>query len=107
MRFCWSLFFLSVSAGSTTFSSEGKRNYDVQAAPEFLFQRKPTEFGCVDRIAGQAKPSGRGGKTLLLAANQPPYLLTRSEKSTLRRSEFPSLTITGDPYNFISVVGGS
>ncbi|MFL6444786.1 MAG: hypothetical protein ACJ713_13305 [Candidatus Sulfotelmatobacter sp.] len=107
MRFGWFLFLVSLGAVSTTCSSEAKRNYDVQAAPEFLFQRKPTEFGCVDRIAGQAKPSGRGGKTLLLAANQPPYLLTRSEESTLRRSEFPSLTITGDPYNFISVVGGS
>ena len=48
MRFGWSLFLVSLSAVSTTCSSEAKRNYDVQAAPEFLFQRKPTEFGCLD-----------------------------------------------------------
>ena len=98
---------MSLSALFKSSSSEARRNYDVQAAPEFLFERRPTNFECIERIAGQPKPSGRGNKTFLVAGNQPPYLLTRSEKSMLIRSELPSLTVTADPSNSIAVAGSS
>ena len=107
MRFGWPIFLVSLSVLFKSCSPEARRNYDVEAAPEFLFERRPTEFECVDRIAGQAKPSGRSNKPGLLAGNQPPYLLTCSEKFTLIRSELPSLTVTADPSNFIAVVGSS
>ena len=106
MRFRWPIFLVSLSA-LFTWASDARRNYDVEAAPEFLFERRPIEFECVDRIAGRPTTMPQGKKAFFLAGNQPGYVLTRSEQLTLTRSDAPSLTITADPSNSVAVVGSN
>ena len=107
MRFRWPIFLVSLSALFTSYASDAKRKYDVEAAPEFLFKRRPIEFECADWIARRPTTVPSGNKTFLVAGNQPRYLLTRSEQFTLTRFDVPSLTITADPSNSVGVVGSN
>ena len=107
MRFRWPIFLVSLSALFTSCASNARRKYEVEAAPEFLFERRPIEFECVDWTAGRPTTIPQGKKAFLVAGNQPPYLLTRSEQLTLARSEVPSLTITADSSNSVAVVGSN
>jgi hypothetical protein len=105
MRFRWPVFLVSLSALFASCASNARRQHDVEAAPEFLFERRLIKHECVDWIAGRPKTIPQGTKAFLVAGNQPPYLLTRSEQLTLMRSEVPSLTVTADPSNFVALVG--
>src|SRR5207245_4684334 len=84
-----------------------RRTYERQAAPAFLFERRSLVHRCVDRRPGSVAIDTNERGAFLVAANQPPYCLTRREKLVLRRSEAPALTITSDPYNSVTVVGTS
>jgi len=79
-------------------------NYNLQPASDFLFDRRPFGFECVDRVPGQM-PQGR--RAVLVVGNQAPYLLTRSEELTLSLLDVPVLTITADPCNSIGIAGSS
>jgi len=103
----WPILLVSLGALFTRCASGAERKYDVEAAPEFLFERRPIDFDCVDKIAGRPKLNGRGNKTVLVAGNQPPYLVTHSEQFALARSDVPSLTVAADPSNSIAIVGSN
>lgn len=107
MQFRWPISLISLSALFTSCASDAKRKYDVEAAPEFLFERRPIGFECVDRIDGRPTTIANGKKTFLVAGNQPRYLLTRSEQFTVTRSDAPSLTITAEPSNSVAIVGSN
>jgi len=107
MQFRWPILLVSLGAMFTSCASDAERKYDVEAAPEFLFERRPIDFDCVDKIAGRPKLNGRGDKKVLVAGNQPRYLLTHSEQFALTRSDVPSLTVTADPSNSVVVVGSN
>jgi hypothetical protein len=84
-----------------TKSSGARRKYDLQAAPEFLFEQRPFSFGCADRTPGQSLEPG----VRLVVSQQVPYLRTRLEALTLSRIDVPALTIAADPSEKVEVNG--
>ena len=84
-------------------SSNAQHNYDLQAAPEFLFEQRPFGSECADRTPGQPlQPGAR-----LVVSGQAPYLRTRLDSLTLPRTEVPALTIAADPSHEVDVTGNS
>jgi hypothetical protein len=67
--------------------------YELEPAPEALFERPPADRSGRGMIAGVGK--------------QATCRLTRNEELTLRGAEVPGLTITSDPLNMITVVGSN
>jgi hypothetical protein len=68
---------------------------------DFLFHRHPPVTPCDEQTSGH--PRG----AVLRAGEQSPYSLTRRDELTIRRPDVPALTITSDPYNSITVLGGA
>jgi hypothetical protein len=107
MRLRWPVFLVSISSFFTSCASDERRKYDLQPAPEFLFERPPFRFECVDRTPGRGGMDGRGTPSFFVDGNQAPFLLTRSEELTLSRRDVPAVTITADPSNSIAIGGSS
>src|SRR5215831_2064514 len=82
-----------------------RREYELQPAPEFLFEGRPLLRHCADRRPWNSEMNAPGGRWV--AGNQLPYSLTRHEELLLHRAVAPTLTITSDPHNSIAVLGGS
>lgn len=101
MRFRWPVFLFSLGALFATSASDSQREYELQAAPDFLFQRRPLGLECADRTPG--RPIEPGVRSVL--SPQAPYRRTRPETLTLSRADVPALTITADPSNSVEVTG--
>lgn len=84
-----------------------RREYDLQPAPEFLFERRSVVRPCADRRPGSREVELDGAGAVLVAGNQLQYRVTRRETFVLRRVDVPILTITSDPHNSIAVLGSS
>jgi hypothetical protein len=87
--------------------AKSRREYELQPAPEFLFERRPYELRCVDRKPGRREIDEGETRVVLVAANQAPYLLTRLDELRLSRADVPVLTVTADPSNSVAVAGSS
>ena len=74
---------------------------DLQAAPEFLFEQRPSSASCDDRTPGQPLEPG----IRLVAAGQPPYRRVRREEIAVSRTEVPALTIAANPSHGIEITG--
>lgn len=103
MRFRWPVFLFSLGALFTADASDSRRKYELQAAADFLFQRRPPGSECADRTPGQRMEPG----VRLVLSPQAPYKRTRPEILTLSRADVPALTITADPSNLVEVTGNS
>lgn len=75
------------------------REVQLQAAPEFLFERRPFQSNCADRPPGATVGYVLSGRHL-------PFQRKRPENLTFPLSEVPSLTLTADDSNAIHI-GGS
>jgi len=102
MRFRWPVFLLSLGALFTA-DADSQQKYEQQAAPDFLFQRRPLGSECADRTPGQRT----GPRVRLEPSRQAPYKRTRSETLTLSRADVPALTVTADPSSIVEVTGSS
>jgi len=107
MQLRWSAFVLSLSALLAFSASDVRRKYELEPAPEFLFERKPFRSECADRTPSRNRITERGARAVLVPGNQAPYRLTRPEEVTLSRADIPALTITADPSNSVAVGGSS
>src|ERR671911_41056 len=76
----------------------GRSDYELQAAAEFLFERRPLRRRAFDVQPGEAR---------VTAGNQSPHRVTRHEERVIGRGNAPILTIVSDPHSSITVVGGS
>jgi hypothetical protein len=85
--------------------ARSRREYDLQPAPEFLFERRPFELRCTDRIPGRRDIDARTTYVVLAGGHQPPYLLTRLDELHLSRADVPALTVAADPSNSVAVAG--
>jgi HD-GYP domain-containing protein (c-di-GMP phosphodiesterase class II) len=83
------------------------REYDLQPAADFLFERRPYEVRCADRKPGRREIDEGQTRAVLVAGNQAPYLLTRLDELRLSRADVPVLTVTADPSNCVAVAGSS
>lgn len=83
--------------------SVARRKYDLQAAPDFLFQRTLLDSDRTDRTADQPMQPG----IRLVSSTQLPYLRTKLETLVLSYAEFPALTIAADPSNSVTVCGNT
>jgi hypothetical protein len=107
MQLRWPAFVLSLSALLPSSTSDVRRKYELEPAPEFLFERRPFRSECADRTPTRNGITERGAQAVLVPGNQAPYLLTRPEEVTLSRADIPALTITADPSSFVAVGGSS
>jgi hypothetical protein len=87
--------------------AKSRREYELQPAPEFLFEQRPFELRCADRKPGQREIDERETRAVYVAGNQAPYLLTRLDELRLSRADVPVLTVTADPSNCVAVAGSS
>ena len=104
MRLRWPLFLLSAAGLFTSRAVRSERKYEAQPAAESLFERRPFTFECADRSPGHDPRSGRGA--YLGSSSEAPFLVTNSEEVILSPRDVPTLTITADPHQSISI-GGS
>jgi hypothetical protein len=84
--------------------SRSRREYELQRAPESLFDRRPYELRCADRKPGQREIDERP-RLIVAAGNQAPYLLTRLDELRLPQVDVSVLTVTADPSNCVAVAG--
>jgi hypothetical protein len=103
MRLRWPAFLVSVSSLFMSCASHAQREIEVQPVPEFVFERRPFGFDCLDRRPGKATTNERGAR--LSMGNEAPFLLTHAEELTLSPRDVPALTITADPSHSISIGG--
>src|SRR5260221_12672089 len=82
-------------------STSARNEEDLQAAPEFLFEQRPSSASCDDRTPGQPLEPG----IRLVAAGQPPYRRVRREEIAVSRTEVPALTIAANPSRRIEITG--
>jgi hypothetical protein len=82
-------------------SSKAQHKYNLQAAPEFLFEHRPVNSECADRTPGQSFQS----ENRLMVSGQHPYLRTRLERLSFSRTEVPALTITASPSEQVQISG--
>src|SRR5216684_281457 len=87
--------------------AKSRREYDLQPAAEFLFERRPYEVRCSDRRPGQPEIDEGQTRAVLVAGNRAPYLLTRLDELRLSQADVPALTVTADPANCVAVAGGN
>jgi hypothetical protein len=80
------------------------RDYEHEAAPEFLFEQRQMPFQCADRP--QPLPPGYKGPYMTFSSpGVAPYARTRSETLDIPLVEAPSLTIASEPTSFIRISG--
>jgi len=91
----WLLFSLGalLSCGASR-----SREMQLQAAPEFLFERRPFQSNC-------AAPPAGAGVAYLIGGRHLPFQRKHAQNLTLPLSEVPSLTLTADESNMIHIAG--
>jgi len=82
-------------------NANAMRNYERQAASEFLFEQRPFQFHCEDR----PQPLPPGPYMWFGTSNTPPYARTRIETLNIPLTKAPALTIASEPSNLIRVAG--
>src|SRR5271170_5674694 len=103
MPFRWPAFLLSLGGLFPPDTSDSLRKYELQAASDFLFYRRPSRSEYSDRTpVQQMKPRGQ-----IVASSRAPYRRTQSETLTFSRADVPALTITADPSNMVEVSGNN
>jgi hypothetical protein len=83
------------------------RDYELQPASEFLFERRLVARQCADRRPEISETRVHGSGAILVASGQLPYRLTRREEFVVPPDEAATLTITSDPYSCVAVLGSS
>ena len=58
MRFLWAVFLASVVVLIACAASNKQPKSNLEAAPEFLFDRRPFDFDCAEGRLDKAKPRG-------------------------------------------------
>ena len=101
MRVRWLNLLASMGGLLSASSAHSQRKYDLQAAPESHFERRPFGAECTDRTPGEPLQPGYR----LVHGNQPPYRRTRLESLDLSRTEVPALTIAADGSERVEVTG--
>lgn len=81
--------------------SKSARDKTFQAAPDFLFEQRPSGAGCEDRTPGDLPEPG----IRLIAAGQPPYRRVRREELAVPHTDLPSLTVAANPSQRIEITG--
>lgn len=104
-RFNWPVFLAPIVSLFASNASDDSRKYDLERAPEFLFERRPFTFDCAERRPDRSARSEGEIRAFLAAGNQAPYLLTHLEELSLSASDLPALIITADPSNIIAIDG--
>lgn len=80
------------------------RDYEHEAAPEFLFEQHRYQFRCEDRP--QPLPPGYKGPYVTFSSpGIAPYARTHAETVSLPLAEVPALTIASDSSGYIRVFG--
>jgi len=93
------LFFANPSDSQQKFS---QRKYDLQPAPDFVFQDKQFHAPCADRPSTVPM---RPGTAFLTVTPQAPYLRTRLEHFSFPRADIPALTVTADVGAVLKIAG--
>jgi hypothetical protein len=75
-----------------------RSDYELQPAPEFLFQRRPLRRG--------PPLDPQPGEAFFVVGSQPAHHARRYEERAIRGADAPILTITSDPGNSIIVIAG-
>ncbi len=109
MVVCAGLVCLGLSAWlvvDQVFAANSARDYEHQAAAEFLFEQRPVQLQrlCADRP--QPVPPG-SGYAWFSSSNAAPYARTRLETLNIPVAEAPALTIAAEPTSFIHIAGTS
>lgn len=100
MQFRWPVLLVSLATLAIACNSNPLRNYERQAAPDFLFQPQMFHFQCGwSRWPGMPIPP-RG---VVAIFPQAPYAYTRPDTLTLARTDVPALTIATDPANGLRI----
>jgi hypothetical protein len=79
------------------------REYDQQAAPDFLFRKTSLDADFTDRTPNQPIKPG----VHAVVRPRSPYQRVVTETLTLSRAEFPALTIVADPSNSVVLNGNN
>lgn len=103
MRVRWPLFLLSLSTLFACGGTDARRKYELEPAPDFLFERHSATSDCEERRPGSLLDGKSGTRAVLVAGNRAPYALTRKEELVLTRKDIPALTITSDPSSNVAV----
>ena len=101
MRVPWPSSWSSAGRFFSRTSSDPRDHQDVQAAPEFLFQQRPSDGTYEDRTPGQPLQPG----SRLVASGQAPCRRSRQEELAISRTEIPSLTIAANPSQSVAISG--
>ncbi|MGA7339132.1 MAG: hypothetical protein WBX18_00955, partial [Terracidiphilus sp.] len=101
MRFRWPVFLASLCAFTTSCAPQWQRTYEMQPAPDFLFDQRPFHIGCADRPA-QLPP---GTHAWFSTSSQARYARTRLDFLNLPLKEVPALTIAAELVNWVHIEG--
>lgn len=82
-------------------SPQGLRKYELQRAPEFLFQRDIGYFNCTGWPSDQPRRHG----SYMTFSPRTPYRRTHLEEVAFSKDEIPSLIMTSDTTASVEVVG--
>ena len=93
--------FLVPLVGLFTNTANSRRQIDLPAAADFLFEQQPHGSVCADRTPGQPQQPG----IQLGVKGQAPYLRTRSESLTFSHTDVPSLTIAANSPGVVEICG--
>jgi hypothetical protein len=93
--------FLVPLVGLFTNTANSRRQIDLPAAADFLFEQRPHGSVCADRTPGQPQQPG----IQLVVKGQAPYLRTRSESLTFSHTDVPSLTIAANSPGVVEICG--
>jgi hypothetical protein len=77
-----------------------RRDYELQRAPEFLFERRPLNHR-------DAPDTPEHAAFIRKLGDEPKHRLAHREERIISRDEAPNLTVTSDPGNFIVVGAGN
>ena len=107
MRLRQLILMISLGASIAGCASHAQREYDQQAAPDFLF-RPRTALACGDRVPGQLPeqklPPGTRSFAVVSPA-QASWMRTRLETLTFPRAQLPALTVASSEGNLIDIAG--
>jgi len=81
-----------------SFSASRSREAQLQAAPEFLFERRPFQSDC-------AAPPAGATVGYVISTRHLPFQRKQPQNLTFPLSEVPSLTLTADESNMIHIAG--
>jgi hypothetical protein len=101
IRFRLPVFLVSVCLLATACGQQFQRKYDMQPAPDFLFNQRPFRLNCGDRPA--PLPPGTNGYVTF--SPRAPYARARVDSLNLPLAEVPALTIAAEYRNYVHIEG--